>query len=174
MQENPPAGHTLAEHREYLHEIVRLQLFFLHGYCREHPEEAFRDVLESRVDIYRKTDANPGPADPAECFFDREPWLSMRKACEMLYRKHQDNREAFELEAFEVFRKSLDARCRRDWLDRSSLDGYQCGSLRHESALRENKVMFFHIANAVSPRSFLDDAEYLGGCFLRLLDIAVL
>ena len=33
--------------------------------------------------------------------------------------------------------------------------------------------MFFHIANAVSPRSFLDDAEYLGGCFLRLLDIAV-
>ena len=72
MQENPPAGHTLAEHREYLHEIVRLQLFFLHGYCREHPEEAFRDVLESRVDIYRKTDANPGPADPAECFFDRE------------------------------------------------------------------------------------------------------
>ena len=132
MQENPPPGHTLAEHREYLHEIVRLQLFFLHGYCREHPEEAFRDVLESRVDIYRKTDANPGPADPAECFFDREPWLSMRKACEMLYRKHQDNREAFELEAFEVFRKSLDARCRRDWLDRSSLDGDQCGSLRHE------------------------------------------
>ena len=47
---------TLSEHRQYLHQIVRLKLHFLHGWLRAHPEETFAYGLRNRVDIFRKTD----------------------------------------------------------------------------------------------------------------------
>ena len=49
-----PKIKTIGEHREYMHGIVRLKLFFLHRWLKEHPEETFQNALRNRVDIYRK------------------------------------------------------------------------------------------------------------------------
>ena len=167
-----PRYKTLAEHREYLHEITKLMLFYLHLYLDTHPEENFRTVMRERIDIYRKTDANPGPKNPSELYFDEPPWKTMEDKAYELYLKYRTDRAAFEREAFEVFRASLDARCERDYADRSTLGFYQCGSLRHERAVQKNGTMFFHIANAVEPRSIFDDPEYLRGCFNDLMTIS--
>ena len=65
MQELLPK--TLEEHRQYLYDISRLMLFYVHLHLTNlHPgEESFQQVIRNRVDIYRKTDANPGPHTPA-------------------------------------------------------------------------------------------------------------
>ena len=39
-----PQAHTLEEHRDYLYQIVRLQLFFLHRWLSAHPEWADKDI----------------------------------------------------------------------------------------------------------------------------------
>ena len=59
-----PLPKTLEEHRQYLHDVVKLKLHFLHGWLQRHPEESFVDALRNRVDIYRKTDINPGGLNP--------------------------------------------------------------------------------------------------------------
>ncbi len=169
------APKTLEEHRNYLHEIVKLKLFWMHLWLEDHPEETFSHVLRERVDIYRKTDANTGELNPAELFFDDAPWMSMETAAEKIYNATKNDRAAFEKEAFEVFRPSLDARCERDFLDRSSIGKYQCGSLRHELKLNWNNpvpTLGFHIANAIAPHSIFEDPKYLKCCFMLLLQVA--
>lgn len=166
-------AHTLEEHRDYLYQIVCLQLFFTHFWLERHPEETFSSVLRNRVDIYRKTNANPETLNPRELHFEEEPWLVMERAAEDVYRRFKDDRAAFEREAFLVFKDSIDARCERDYLDTSALAAYQCGSLRHENALSmDGATVVFHIANAVSPKSIFSDPDYLPGCFRKLLDVA--
>ncbi|MGI5925000.1 MAG: hypothetical protein ACOX9E_13725 [Lentisphaeria bacterium] len=162
---------TLSEHRTYLHEIVRLKLFFLHLWLEQHPEESFSDVIRKRVDIYRKTSANPEGLNPAQLHYDEEPWLSMENAAHAIYRQCGADRNRFERNAFEVFRDSIDARCERDYADPSVLANYQCGSLRYDERVAPDGCIRFHIANAIAPRSIFDDPKYLPGCFQRLLDI---
>jgi len=163
---------TLEEHREYLHEIVKLQLWFVHYWLEEHPEENFVDVLRGRVDIYRKTDVNPGTINPNVLYYDDPRWVAMEKGAEKAYERHKNDRAAFEAEAFELFRNSLDDRCERDYADQSECPRYQCGFLRHDLELRADGKLGFHIANFCSPRSFFDYPDYMKGCFLMLLDKA--
>jgi len=166
-------AHTLEEHRDYLYQIVHLQLFFTHLWLEKHPEEKFSDVLRNRVDVYRKTDANPECLNPKTLHFDEEPWLSMERAAEEVYRKYQSDRAGFEREAFFAFKDSIDARCERDYLDKMGTAGYQCGSLRHELALsNEGTTLGFHIANAASPKSIFTDPGYLPECFRKLIAVA--
>lgn len=164
---------TLEEHRGYLYDIVHLKLFFLHSYLSEHPEELFEDAIRNRVDIYRKTDANPGLHTPSEVFFDAPAWRDMELEAKALFDKYKSDKAAFEDTAFAVFKPSIDARCERDYYDNSVLARYQCGSLRHELALADDgKTMVFHIANAIRPRSIFEEPSYLKECFARLLDVS--
>ena len=165
-----PLPATLEEHKEYLHKIVRLKLFFLHHWLSEHPDEDFRHAIRCRVDIYRKTDANPLNWNPPELFWNSEKWLCMEERAYGIYTANKNNRDNFEAEAFEVFRPSIDARCRRDYEDSSRLDGFQCGSLRHGIGVGKNGENSFHIANAVAPHSIFDDPSYLPRCFRELMD----
>jgi len=168
-----PTQKTLDEHREYLHEIVRLKFWYVHFRLAHDPAASFSDVIRNRVDIFRKTDANPGMLNPSVCHFDAAPWLSMENAAQEIYKQEKNDAAAFERRAFAVFRPSLDARCERDYSDPSPLAGYQCGSLRHEKSLGKDGVtMGFHIANAVAPHSIFDDPEHLKSCFRQLLDIS--
>lgn len=170
-----PAAKTLEEHRDYLHRVVRLKLFYLHYSLSElHPEETFSSAIRNRVDIYRKTDANPGPHTPKDLYFDAPAWKEMEDAAAGLWEKYRSDRARFESEAFEVFRDSIDRRCERDFLDNSVLANYQCGSLKHETALSEDGYLEFHIANAVRPHSFYEDPLYLPRCFRALLRVAEL
>lgn len=163
---------TLEEHRDYLYRIVQLKLFFLHRHLSTHPEEAFSNAIRNRVDIYRKTDANPEGLNPVTLHFDEHPWLDMERAAEKLWEKDKDDPASFEQEAFQVFKPSIDARLIRDYQDRSGTYGYQCGSLRHafvEDKKTGRRTLYFHIANAIAPHSIFEDPKYLKLCFSMLL-----
>ena len=168
---------TLEEHRQYLYDIVRLKLFFLHLYLTEkEPGADFSHTIRQKVDIYRKTEANPGPHTPTELFFDAPAWKNMEDETERIFKSYGTNsdsaRQKFEDEAFPVFKDSIDLRCERDFLDNSVLEKYQCGSLKHEDAVNEDGWLGFHMANAVRPHSFYDDPLYLPRCFRALLRVA--
>ena len=165
---------TLKEHREYLYEIVKLKLFFLHHWLRRHPEETFRDAIRTRVDIYRKTDANPGGLNPDKLYFDAPAWLALEDAASRLYENDKIHADSFEKRAFDIFKPSIDARCKRDYEDQTAAAGYQCGCFRHDLEIfyPEQKALGFHIMNSLSPDSFLDHPDYVKACFLKLLNIA--
>lgn len=166
-----PEPKTIEEHREYLHEIVKLKLFFIWHWLKEHPDEELIQVLHDRVDIFRKTAENEGLLNPEEVKFDSPGWLNMEKRLTEIFEKNQDNADAFEEQAFEIFRDSLDTRLEKDFNDKSSLAAYQCGSLRYNEYEpgTEQKFIIFHIANAIAPRSIFDDPKYLPECFMELM-----
>lgn len=163
---------TLEEHRDYLHEVVKLKLFFMHDWLARHPDEAPVDVLRQRVDIYRKTDANPGMLNPPSIDWNAEAWQALERPLLECYARYRDDGEAFEREGFGILRPSLDARCERDFLDDSPLKAYQCGSLRYNVYKEPTARVGFHIANAVCPRSIFDNPHYLPACFLALMEHA--
>ncbi len=165
-----PIPKTIEEHRDYLYRSVRIQLWFMHRWLAEHQNEAFADVLRKRVDIYRKTDANSGALNPINIDWTTPAWQELEQALSRVYAANSGSSTRFEEEGFAVLRPSLDARLERDYLDRSALQAYQCGSLRHNVYNEPTQDVGFHIANAVSPRSIFDDPLYLPCCFMILMD----
>lgn len=161
---------TLAEHRDYLYEIVRLQLFFMHDWLTRHPEEKPVDVLRNRIDIYRKTDANPDALNPAVLKWETDAWQAIEQPLLQCHARHAADIAAFEVMGFDILKPSLDARCERDFLDDSALKAYQCGSLRYNVHAEPTARVGFHIANAVRPRSIFDNPHYLPACFLTLME----
>ena len=174
MAESPK---TLAEHTEYLREIVRLKLWFLFRWLREHPGEEFTPALRQRVDIYRKTDANPVGLCPKEDF-EQPAWRQLETGLGAVYAKHRGSgsAEAFEAEAFAVVEAAVQRRAPLDLQkerERDQLKAYQCGSLRYDKPSPDQpRTVFFHIANAVAPRSIFDEPAYLPGCLLDLMNRA--
>jgi hypothetical protein len=163
---------TIEEHREYIYRIVHLKLFFLWNWLKSHPEETLPEVLRERVDIYRKTAVNTELLNPKNFHFDNPEWLEYERRLEKLFEKYNDDVQAFEDNAFEVFRPTLDERLPKDFADKSGTAGYQCGSLRY-NLMEEGKIhktIGFHIANAVQPHSIFEDPQYLPRCFVRLMD----
>lgn len=167
-----PQVKTLEEHREYLHESVKLMMWFIHFWLKNHPEETFVDVLRNRVDVYRKTDVNDGNINPTVLHWDSPEWIAMEQAAEAAYKNNINDQAGFEEEGFQVFKPSLDARCQRDFGDMSEALRYQCGCFRHNLELSPGNMMGFHIANFSTPCSFFDYPDYMRGCFKMLLDRA--
>lgn len=164
---------TLEEHREFLYQIVRLKLFFLHKILREIPGLTFADALENRVDIFRKTDLNPEALNPTGYYFDTPYWIEFRDALENILQKSTSAAD-FEDKGFEFIKPYIDARCVRDYRDRSATAWNQCGFLKHNFTLNPNIPgrLTFHISNDRQPDSFFDYPEYIKECFTRLLDAA--
>lgn len=168
-----PTPKTLQEHRAYLYEIVKLQLFFLHHWLVEHPDESVVEVLRNRIDIYRKSNCNSGALNPATCCWDSPEWQALENAVVRVYDENRSDASAFEQAAFALIQASLDARCERDYLDRSALSSYQCGCLRHNLEIGPKlNDLGFHIANSLAPDSFFAHPDYLIACFRKLLDVA--
>ena len=163
---------TIEEHREYIHQIVHLKLFFLWNWLKAHPEELLPEVLRERVDIYRKTAVNDELLNPTNLKFHNPEWLEYERRLEELFEKYNNDEKAFEDNAFEVFRPTLEKRLPKDFADKSGTAGYQCGSLRY-NLMEEGKIhetIGFHIANAVQPHSIFEDPQYLPHCFVKLMD----
>lgn len=161
---------TLEEHREYLDQIVGLQLFFLAQWAHEHPAEAFVDILRHRVDIYRKTDANPGPAVPDPIRWEVPAWKTLEERLGDRFSAVGGDPGRFEVEGLAILKDTLDARCPRDFKDPTLLAPYDCGCLRHEPHQDAPGVIGFHIANPLSPGSIFDDPLYVPACFMVLIN----
>lgn len=162
---------TYEEHRQYLHDIVRLKLWYLHTYLTRNPGADFREALRDRVDIYRKTDCNRYLLNPTpeQQEFDAAPWQKLENALLATFEKNRNNPDAFEHEGFAILKDSIERRAPRDYIDVSRIDGYQCGSLRYQLPPLGSTKLIFHIANAIQPQSFFADPEYLPMCFAELL-----
>lgn len=163
---------TIEEHREYIHQIVHLKLFFIWNWLKYHPDELLSEVLRERVDIYRKTAVNTELLNPKNLHFDNPEWLEYERRLEELFDKYNDDVQAFENSAFEVFRPTLEERLPKDFADETGTAGYQCGSLRYD-LVEEGKIhetTNFHIANAVQPHSIFEDPQYLPRCFADLMN----
>jgi hypothetical protein len=163
---------TYQEHLQYLHEIVKLKLWFVWNWLKNHPEETVAFVLRKRVDIYRKTDINKGPMNPGEIDFECPLWLELENKAEELFEEHRNDIDAsrFEEQSFVIFRPAIDTRSKRDFAERPYVLDYQCGSLKYDKPPEENqKCTTVHIANAISPYSIFDDTNYLPGCLLDVM-----
>jgi len=161
------------EHRQYLHKIVRLKLWFVWHWQQNHKEESFSSILRNRVDIYRKTDINIGTMNPAQVYFDDARWLDLENKLLELYREHSSDEHGtlFEKKAFNILKPTIDARAFRDYLEPPYVLDFQCGSLRYDRPEKINPTrVSFHIANALAPRSIFDDKSYLPDCLISLMD----
>lgn len=163
-------GKTLDEHREYLHEVVRLKLWFLWTWLHRHPEESLSYALRERVDIYRKTDINPETMNPKVLHYDSADWLALEGAMEALWEDARGDVERFESEGFRIFQPTVDARCERDFFERPYVLDYKCGSLTYDAPMPETpQRVTFHIANANAPRSVFDPPSHLAECLGRVM-----
>jgi hypothetical protein len=161
---------TLEEHRQYLHEIVRLKIWFLWSWLRSHPEEALRYALRERVDIYRKTDLNPDGMNPKALHFDCPGWLALEEKFEVLWTVARDDAERFESDGFRIFQPSVDARCARDFYERPYVLDYKCGSLTYDDPMPDTpQRVAFHIANANAPGSVFEPASHLAECLQNVM-----
>lgn len=162
---------TLDEHREYLHSIVRLKLWFIWRRLRDFPGESLRFVLRERVDIYRKTDVNPEGMNPKELCFECPEWLALEEALQEVWNAAKDDGEGFEDEGFRIFQPAVDARCRRDFLERPYVLDYKCGSLTYDEPMPERpRRVCFHIANANAPGSLFEPPSHLAECLRRVME----
>jgi len=177
------------EHAEFLREYVKLQLWFIWNWLHTHPSEDFTFVIRNRVDIYRKTNLNPGLSKntPTPGDFSLPQWRQLERAMEIVFHKSKStSAEVFENEAWRLLRPFVEARVERDFREGNGLDNYQCGSLRYDVPRRllgyrltawlhylligAPRCISFHIGNRIAPRSFFDDPSYLPKCFFQLME----
>ncbi|HRU04912.1 MAG TPA: hypothetical protein P5137_03945 [Candidatus Brocadiia bacterium] len=169
-----PRRRTREEHARYLHESVKLHLWFLWTWLRQRPEESFVAALRGRVDVYRKTDVNEGFANHKQRRFDDPRWARLEQGLAEVYARTRDDASAerFEAEGFELARPRVDARLSRDFEEppEALAFAYRCGSLDYDPpAAAHPRRVFVHIANALQPASFFDDPRYLADCFAALM-----
>ena len=166
---------TYKEHKEYLFEIVKLQLWFVWNWKKKHPEEELLSILRNRVDIYRKTDINKGLMNPENTDFDNSEWLDIENRLKSEYIKccNVQSAENFEKNGFEIVKTTIEARSRRDYEERPYVLDYKCGTLTYDPPETDTpKLIFFHIANAIQPKSIFDDEEYLPNCLMDVIEKA--
>jgi len=180
----PDRGHsavsrakTLAEHHATLVAMVRLHLFWLHGWLAAHPQETLAEALVQRVDIWRKTDLNRGGlVEPVRA--GTPEWQALVAGIEACQRRHPRAHQssAFEEDAFAVVRARVAARAADDFAReqrRDHLREYTCGSLRyHLEETAAGRGAFLHVANAIAPQSIFAERAYLRHCLLALMDLA--
>ena len=161
------------EHCDYLFDVVKLQLWFLWHWKRTHPDETIQSILRNRIDVYRKTDINKESMNPAHVNFDDPEWRDLEERIVERYQKHCFTSDvvAFENDAFQVVRPTIHARSRRDYEERPYVLDYNSGSLTYCTPGKKNpKRVYFHIANAIAPRSIFADNDYLPQCLLKLME----
>lgn len=169
---------TKEEMLDSLLSVIRLKLWFVWEWLSKHPDEDFQSVVQSRVDIYRKTVFNAGHLDfvaPADSPKVPE-WADILKELEGHYAKakRKGGFSAFEtlsmkrLEPLVAGRSERDA---EDFKEGKDTAAYQCGSLRYNLSPDKDapQRMGFHIANACYPGSPFDDRNYFPACFMVLM-----
>ena len=163
---------AIAEHLYYREKLVRLKLWFLWGWLKDHPREIFINAFRERVDIYRLTEISVDTLALGKQPFSESAWLEVEERLESLYRNCIDdnNPARFEREGYRIIKTTIEACARRDYGDTSYLPGYQCGSLKYNPPREGNlKTVNIHIANAITPKSIFSDKKYISKCFFDLM-----
>lgn len=166
---------TFEEHREFLVEIIRLKLWFVHRWLARHPEEDMSFVLRWRVDIFRKSVFWRGRGFSTRADFGLSGWSALEQQIRTLYDESFSDTDSsiFEDKAFEVVWKVVEPNAFHDHRTSLANKGFQCDSLGYDSPRAGSpRLVPFHITNALQPNSIFDDRTYLPKCFSCLMDKA--
>ena len=166
---------TFEEHRQFLVDMIRLKLWFVHRWLARHPEEDLSFVLRWRVDIYRKSVFWRGRGFPTGADFGLSGWSALEQKIQKLHDEScsETDSSIFESEAFEVVWKVVEPNAFHDYQASIASKGFQCDSLGYDPPRAEKpRLVWFHITNALQPSSILDDKTYLPKCFSCLMDEA--
>lgn len=166
---------TFEEHLHYLRQIVGLKLWFVGNWLKNHPHEDFTLVLRWRVDIFRKTVFWQGTGFPTQADFEAPAWLALERQAQAIYTatRRDPDPSGFERPAFDLLWEAVEANAFRDYQASLADKGFQCDSLGYSPPAPEQpSLVHFHVTNALQPRSFLNDREYLTRCFSCLMDQA--
>lgn len=158
-----------AEHREYVRSLARISFFFGYRWHQRHPEEGIADVLCGRTPLFHHALSlmrNEGASHPA--------WQALLSRAEETVSAVRDAAE-FEEVMFTEVADFADERAERFYHESVGVkppDDWNVRSLKYDppvDGLPPNHCNF-HIANALAPRSMLDDPQHLPLCFLELMD----
>ena len=161
------------DHIEFINELSKLQLHFLWNWLKAHPDEKFEDALYNRIDLCRKTDPKPKHYDVADMDdVTRPEWIRIKHELKSLYSEaeNNDNADLFECKGFDIIKKTLAAFADASYGKHGKFDDYQCGSLKFDPPKDNAQTVYFHIGNAVAPKSIFTDKNYLVQCLLELMD----
>lgn len=167
---------TAPEHLEMLEKSVSLMLWWAWKWASEHPEETFGSILETRVDVYRRTELHDGE------IFDymhpelSEPWQRLKRELTALAGEC-GSAEEFEARAMPLVAPLLPGRVERDLADLHEgriFANYKDSCLHFGDRLwKEGDARVdFHIANSLYPRSIFAEPGYVDRCLLKLADDA--
>ncbi len=161
------------EHLDYMRRMVGLNLWFIGVWQHRRPAEAFEDILRKRTLIYRYCEVHTDFFERPRNLFDDPRWLSIERGLGELYercRAAADEVE-FERKGLELLGETIRKRTVVDYEEEPQFRReYQFGSLKYnvpETPKVERIV--FHIANALAPKSMLDDPAHLPHCFLGMM-----
>lgn len=172
----PPAPKTLEEHRQYLQDFTRLQLWFVDHWARKQSAEDVPTILQKRVDLQRKTLFHAGHVDGrmAPDLATNPEWQRLtRELTDLQAATRPEPEGVFEEKAWQLLEPYVIPRAERDMTGPGGFGAFQCGSLGYDMAMRgEPLAVPFHIGNRVQPHSIFSDPAYLPAC-LRLLASAV-
>ena len=163
------------EYAELINELSKLQLYFLWNWLKTHPEEKFEDALYNRIDLCRKTDPHPKHYDVADMDdITRPEWIRIKHELKSIYEEtvNDDNAASFEHKGFDIVKKTVATFADASYGKHGKFDDYQCGSLKFNPLKDNAKTVYFHIGNAVAPKSIFTDSNYLAQCLLELMDKA--
>jgi len=160
---------TPAEHREYVRSLARISFFFAYGWREKHPEECISDVIMNRTPLFHHAldlMRNEGESHPK--------WQALLARSEAVLADVRDARE-FEDLMSEFVQEFADERADRSYPESVGValrEDWNVRSLKYDPPKEDLPANYcnFHIANALAPRSILEDPEHLPRCFLELMD----
>jgi hypothetical protein len=164
---------TYDEHLDYMHRMVRLSLWFLWTWQRRRPEEPFANILRGRTLIYRYCEVHAEPYNYPADRFDDPRWKAVEEGLADLMRRHAGHEDAagFERDGLELLRQTIRGRSVIDCNEVPYTARFQFGSVRYDPPRNTAPPVrvFFHIANALAPRSLFDDPAHLPCGLLDLM-----
>ncbi|MBQ6470685.1 MAG: hypothetical protein IJJ33_01755 [Victivallales bacterium] len=164
-----PEVKSKQEHAEYVERLVRVSFFFARRWLAPRfPDTSIGELLREHT-----------PALFHGLGYRPEEWRAHPECLDILGRADRlASLEPTEFECALWEEISLLARRRAEMTYPDSVgvrppDAWNCGSLKYDApnGCGESAAgrVVFHIANAIAPRSILDEPEYLARCFLLLM-----
>ena len=157
------------EHRDYIRSLARISFFFGYGWHQSHPDEGIADVIRNRTPLFHHALSlmrNEGESHPV--------WQALLSSAESAVSAARDADE-FEQIMFAEVVDFADERADRFYPESVGVkmpEDWNVRSLKYDPPVKglPPNHCNFHIANALAPRSMLDDREHLPSCFLELMD----
>lgn len=172
-QARAPQPKTLEEHKQFLQDMTRLQLWFIEHWLKSHPQETVAYCLLKRVDIIRRTVFNTGPLENTySAGMHEDPqWQSLVARLGALYDATRSaSAGTFENEGWKLLEPYVLPRAEGDVNRPDPLENFQCGSLRYDlTPTGDPPRVSFHIGNRIKPQSIFADPAYLPRCFRQMI-----